>query len=73
LHSIDVVAVDRPILFYANQLPGADFEDNVQIACTVKAKLEAIVTRDKSDFKMATVPVFSPGEFLAILEQQQEK
>lgn len=72
LQSLDVVAVDQGVLFYANQLASSDFEDNVQIACAVKAQLEAIVTRDKSGFKLATVPVLLPEELLAQMKAEKE-
>ena len=72
LQSLEVVAVDQGVLFYANQLAGNDFEDNVQIACVVKAKLDAIVTRDKTGFKLATVPVLLPGELLAQIQAEKE-
>ncbi|MCB9432151.1 MAG: PIN domain-containing protein [Ardenticatenaceae bacterium] len=72
LHTLAVVAVDQATLFYANQLSGSDFEDNVQMACVVQAGLEAIVTRDKKGFKLATVPVYAPAELLDVLEIRKE-
>jgi predicted nucleic acid-binding protein len=67
LSSLTIITVDRAILAYANQLPGKDFEDNVQIACAIKAEVGAIITRDKADFRLAAVPVFTPAEFVAEL------
>src|SRR4051812_39798534 len=43
---LTILPVDRLRLEYARALPGSDFEDNLQIACAVQAKLDAIVTRD---------------------------
>lgn len=67
LRAVDIVAVDHGVLNYAHHLPGKDFEDNVQIACAARAKVGAIVTRNKTDFRLATVPVFTPAEFVAEL------
>jgi hypothetical protein len=41
-------------------LPGNDFEDNVQIACAMIARLDAIVTRNPGDFAHTSIPVLTP-------------
>ncbi len=46
-------------------MTGADFEDNLQIACAVEARLDAIVTRDTKGFAGSPVPALSPAELLA--------
>jgi len=51
----------------ATTLPGSDFEDNLQIACAVEARLDAIVTRNPKDFAGSPVPVLTPAELLALL------
>ncbi len=68
LKSFEICTVDRNALQQALQLPGNDFEDNLQIACATLNGLEAIVTRDHSGFQAATIPVLSPDEFLATLK-----
>ncbi len=72
LNTLSIVAVDQTVLVYANQIPSSDFEDNVQIACVVQAGLEAIVTRDKKGFKVATVPVYTPAELLDVLGTKKD-
>jgi predicted nucleic acid-binding protein len=67
LKSFEICLVDRNALEQALQLPGTDFEDNLQIACAVINGLDGIVTRDNSGFQAATIPVLSPDEFLATL------
>lgn len=59
-----IIPVDVAILRDADAMPGADYEDNVQIACAVAANLDAIVTRDPADFVGAPIPVWSPAEAL---------
>ena len=69
LEAFQVCAVDIRALEQAETLPGSDFEDNLQIACSALAGLDAIVTRDKTGFEGAPVPVLTPAELLAQLRQ----
>lgn len=46
-----------------------DFEDAVQHESAVAENLDAVVTRNTKDFANATVKVYSPTEFLAVLKQ----
>ena len=67
LNSFAIVPVDRQALVMATNLPGSDFEDNLQVACAVIAGLDAIVTRDPNGFALSVVPVLTPAELLAKL------
>ncbi len=67
LDAFQIVAIDRDILDHAAALPGNDFEDNVQIACAVAARLEAIVTRDPTGFRSAPLPILTPVDVMARL------
>ncbi|HID53521.1 MAG TPA: PIN domain-containing protein [Anaerolineae bacterium] len=64
LQSFNICDVTRQTLLLADSLPGRDFEDNVQIACALLANLNGIVTRDKSGFTAADLPVWTPEELL---------
>ncbi len=68
LATFDICTVDRQVLEMAAALPESDFEDGVQVACALIARLEAIVTRDKTAFRAATIPVFTPQEALQALQ-----
>ncbi|MBN1991638.1 MAG: PIN domain-containing protein [Anaerolineae bacterium] len=68
LETFEICPVDRKTLQQAYALPGNDFEDNLQIACAHMANLNAIVSRDSTGFKAATIPVLTPTELLAQLE-----
>ena len=57
----------RDPLDTAERRGGIDFEDNLQIACAVEAKLDAIVTRNAKDFVASPVLVLTPAELLAQL------
>jgi predicted nucleic acid-binding protein len=67
LKAFAIVPVERQTLLTALQLPGKDFEDNVQIACVQAAMLDGIVTRNPKDFKSASIAVFSMEDILAEL------
>jgi hypothetical protein len=65
LASFQIVPVERATLELAQTMTGSDFEDNLQIACAVLGRLDAIVTRDPKGFAGSPVPVLSPAELLA--------
>ena len=65
LATFAICAIDRAALERAASLPGADFEDNVQLACALNAGLDAIVTRNNRDFGAAPIPVLTPVALLA--------
>ena len=71
LGSLGVCPLSHGVLDEAYKLPFADYEDAVQHASATANGLETIVTRDINDYKNATVPVFSPTDFLVRLESQQ--
>jgi predicted nucleic acid-binding protein len=71
LLQVDVTPISHETLLRAFDLGLADYEDAVQYACAEADGVEAIVTRNVDDFKNATVPVFSPTDFLKKLESQQ--
>ena len=70
LSAFEVCAVDREALEAAIALPGADFEDNLQLVCANRSNLAAIVTRDKDGFAGADMPVLSPAEMIMRLARQ---
>lgn len=45
----------------------SDFEDAVQYHCALKANCDVILTRNKSDFKKAALPIMTPEEFFSTL------
>jgi predicted nucleic acid-binding protein len=70
LDAFTICAVDRQTLEMAEQLPGNDFEDNVQIACAIIAGAVAIITRDKTGFTAAPMAVYTPDELLAFIPKE---
>lgn len=49
----------------ARALKFADFEDGVVCACAEQESCDYIITRNSSDFVNSTVPILTPGEFIA--------
>ena len=64
LAMLPVCAVDLAVLQAAQHIPFADYEDAVQHTSAVATQLDAIVTRNLTDYANATLPVFSPADFL---------
>ena len=58
------------ILQAAVTLPMTDYEDAVQHANASAHHLDALVTRNLHDYQGATVPIFSPADFLAEIKKQ---
>jgi predicted nucleic acid-binding protein len=65
--TLDVVPTDQAALLAAHALAGSDFEDDVQIACAVRAGVDAIVTRDPKGFAANPIPVVTPADLAAAL------
>ena len=70
LSSLAVCPLSHGVLAEAYKLRFADYEDAVQHASATANGIDTIVTRDINDCKNATLPVFSPTDFLAKLESQ---
>src|SRR5687767_6922360 len=62
--TLRICTVDQEILQSALSLPLADYEDAVQHASAIANQVDVIVTRNLEDYAGATLPVFSPKDFL---------
>lgn len=71
LQAVKICPLDESVLIGAFALPFSDYEDAVQHFSATAEGLEAIVTRNVRDYKNATLPVFTPGEFIEHLTSQQ--
>ena len=69
LAKVGVCPLDQQILEQARKAAFKDYEDAVHTSATASG-LEAIITRNLSDYKTATLAVFSPTDFLAKLRSQ---
>lgn len=64
LVAFDILPIDKQTLLDADAQADNDFEDNILIPAAATASLDAIVTRNKSDFSHSTLPVWEPAELL---------
>ncbi|MCD6376065.1 MAG: PIN domain-containing protein [Caldisericaceae bacterium] len=68
LSMFEISPVNRVVLEQALRLNFNDFEDAVLYASAFHTGVEYIVTRNVSDFKQSELPVFTPVEFINILD-----
>ena len=55
-------------IFHAISSDTSDFEDAVMIETARRSGIDCIVTRNQKDYEKSPVTVYSPAEFLRILE-----
>ena len=67
VETLGVIPIDVDTVNVALMMSGKDFEDNLQIACAVRSDVEAIITRNPSDFTASPIPVMSPRELLEVI------
>jgi predicted nucleic acid-binding protein len=68
-----IMEFGREHLLDALNRNGKNFEDDLQIILAQKFALDAIITRDKSDFAVAVVPVLTPAELIARLATSDQE
>lgn len=66
---LDSAAVD---VFHALSSETSDFEDAVMIETAVRSKVDCIITRNTKDYQKSPIPVYTPDDFLKILEEELE-
>lgn len=64
---LEVCAADKNLLQNALASSITDYEDAVQHVCAERENLDLIVTRNLSDYQNATLPIYSPADFLNLL------
>ena len=73
LKLVEVCNTDKSILQNAFTLGFSDYEDAVQHSSAAASGLDAIITRDVKDYKNATLPIFTPVDFLQHLKSQKDQ
>jgi predicted nucleic acid-binding protein len=65
-----VVNLQKNHFVSVNHSKFADYEDGLQYFSALEIRnIEAIITRDKKDFKLSSIPVFTPAEFIDYFAQ----
>lgn len=67
LSAFEVADVQASTLRLGQTLSGDDYEDRLQAASAIEARLDAIVTRDPDGFVGCPIAVLSPSDLLAKL------
>lgn len=62
-----VAAVDEKVIDLSLASDFKDFEDAVQCYSAVKAKVDCLITRNKTDYVTDILAIMSPEEFLAAI------
>lgn len=73
LGAFEVLPIEKQTLLAADAMSGTDFEDNIEIAAAVIAGLDAIVTRNPSDFQHSSISVWQPGELASRIAAVNEE
>lgn len=63
---IEVAEINSIIIDQALLSGWTDFEDAVQHFCAIQYNCDAIITRNTADYKLASIPVMTPGDFLRV-------
>jgi predicted nucleic acid-binding protein len=63
-----IAAVDEKVIGLSLVSDFKDFEDAVQYYSAVQARVDCLITRNKSDYKSDRIPVMTPEEFLAAIK-----
>ncbi len=50
----------------------SDFEDAVMMETAVRSSMDCIVTRNTKDYRKASIPVYTPAEFVKLLTETGE-
>lgn len=70
LRLVHIAAADKAVLTGAFDLGFSDYEDAVQCASAMSAGLDSIVTRNLKHYKASPITVYSPTEFLEVLQKK---
>lgn len=67
LSLFEIAPVNRVVIEQALELKFSDFEDAVLHEAARHAGATYIITKNNSDFKKSTLPVYSPNEFINMI------
>ena len=64
-----VAAVNQSVIVAALESKVIDFEDAVLDNAAMTAGADCIITRNESDFRCSSLLIYSPSQFLSVLDQ----
>ncbi len=65
---VEVAAFDDKILELALEEEFKDFEDGIQYYIAIENSCDAIITRNKKDFKKSSLPILNASEFMRLIK-----
>ena len=69
LNITDLIGIDKKVIFDALQRGMKDFEDAVQISAAAFNDIGIIITRNKADFENSGLEIYTPIEFISLIEE----
>ncbi len=66
---VEVASFDDKILDLALEEEFKDFEDGIQYYIALENSCEAIITRNKKDFKKSIIPILNATEFINLYQK----
>ena len=69
LRIVSIVAVSEDEIKTALESGWNDFEDSVQYSAALLNDREGLITRNVGDYKKAELPIWTPEQFLDMMEE----
>jgi len=66
-----VAPATKAVLEEAFKLGFSDYEDAVQCASAMATGLDAVITRNTSDYKSSPMPVYEPADFIKLIASNE--
>ena len=63
----EITGLTGDVVTWALSCEWNDYEDATQYKSAVSVEADCIVTRNKKDYQLSNIPVYTPHEFLAII------
>ena len=73
LNITDLIGIDKKVIFDALQRGMKDFEDAVQISAAAFNDIGIIITRNKADFENSGLEIYTPIEFISLIEENNDE
>jgi len=71
LEIVDVIGIDKRIVFASLMSDFIDFEDTIQSVSSHLNRIDYIITRHQKNFIKSEAPTITPNEFLALLKKKK--
>ena len=65
----EIIDNTKEQVYKALQIENLDFEDTLQYVAAKEKDCDFIISRDKKGFSISNIPVYSPQEFLKVIDE----